>query len=51
MPTDNNELRSLHNAINNGINNYSMIVIIPEVITMCTKKLKPGKDDGDKSFK
>ena len=28
-----------------------MIVITPEIITMCTKKLKPGKDDGDMSFK
>ena len=43
MPTDNNELRSLHDAINNGINNDSMIVITPEIIKMCTKKLKPGR--------
>ena len=51
MPTDNNELRSLHDAINNGINNDSMIVITPEIIKMCTKKLKPVKDDGNMSFK
>ena len=51
MPTDNNELRALHDAINNGINNDSMIVITPEIIQMCTKELKPGKDDGDMSFK
>ena len=46
MPSDNNELRSLHEAINNGINNDSMIVITPEIIKMFT-----GKDDGDMSFK
>ena len=51
MPTDNNELRSLHDTLNNGINNDSMIVITPEIIKMCTKELKPGKDDGDMSFK
>ena len=51
MPTDNNELRSLHDAINNGIIDDSMIVITPEIIKMCTKKLKPGKDDGDMNFK
>ena len=51
MPIDNNELRSLHDAINNGINNDLMIVITPEIIKICTKKLKPGKDDGDISFK
>ena len=28
-----------------------MIVIIPEIIIICTKKLKSGKDDGDMSFK
>ena len=51
MPTDNNELRSLHDAINNGIKDDSMIVITPEIIKMCTKKLKPGKDDCDMNFK
>ena len=49
--TDNIEFRSLHVAINNGINNDSMIVITPEIIKICTKKLKPVKDDGDMSFK
>ena len=28
-----------------------MIVITSEIIKMCTKKLKPGNDDGDMSFK
>ena len=51
VPTDNKELRCLHAAINNGIINDSMIVITPEIIIICTKKLKPGKDDGDMSFK
>ena len=51
MPTDNNELRSLHDAINNGINNDSMIVITPEIIKICTKKFKSWKDDGDMRFK
>ena len=51
MPTDNNELRCLHAAINNGINNDSMILIRPEIIKICTKKLKPRKDDGGMSFK
>ena len=51
MLTDNNKLRCLHAAINNGINNDAMIVITPEIIKICTKKLKSGKDDGDMSFK
>ena len=28
-----------------------MIVIMPEIIKICTKKLKSGKDDCDMSFK
>ena len=51
MPTDNNKLRCLHAVINNGSNSDSMIVSTPEIIKICTKKLKPGKDDGDMSFK
>ena len=51
MPTDNNELICRHAATNNGINNDSMIVITHKIIKICSKKLKPGKDDGDMSFK
>ena len=29
----------------------SIIVITPDIIKPCTKQLKPGKDDGDISFK
>ena len=47
MSANSDELSYFHDAINND----PIIVITPDIITLYTVKLKPGKDDCDISFK
>ena len=49
VPTDENELNSLHDVIDSNIN--EQIYITPDIIRICIGKLKAGKDDGDIGFK
>ena len=49
VPTDENELNSLRDVIDSNIT--EQIYITPDIIRICTGKLKAGKDDDDISFK
>ena len=51
VPTDNNELREIHDVINSRISTSTHITVTPDIIKQCIHKLKSGKDDGDLGFK
>ena len=51
VPTDDNELREIHDVINSRISTSTHITVTPDIIKQCIHKLKPGKDDGDVGFK
>ena len=51
VPTDDNELREIHDVINSRISTSTHITVTPDIIKQCIHKLKPGKDDGYLGFK
>ena len=51
VPTDDNELREIHDVINSGLPTSTRTTVTPDIIKQCIHKLKPGKDDGDLGFK
>ena len=51
VPTDDNELREIHDVINSRLYTSNHITVIPVIIKQCIHKLKPGKDEGDLGYK
>ena len=51
VPTDDNELRDIHDVINSRLSTSTHTTVTPDIIKQCIHKLKPGKDDGDLGFK
>ena len=51
VPTDDNELREIHDIINSRLPTSTHTTVTPDIIKQCIHKLKPGKDDGDLGFK
>ena len=51
VPTDNNELREIHDVINSRLSTSTHTTVTPVIIKQCIHKIKPGKDDGDLGFK
>ena len=51
IPTDDNELREIHDVINSRLSTSTHITVTPDIIKQCIQKLKPGKDDRDLGFK
>ena len=47
VPTDDNELREIHDVINSRLSTYTHKTVTPAIIKQCIHKLKPGKDNGD----
>ena len=50
VPTDDKELRDIHDVINNRLSTSTHITVTLDIIKQCIHKLKPGKDDGDLGF-
>ena len=51
VPTDDNELREIHDVINSRLSTSTHTTVTPYIIKQCIHKLKPGKDDRDLGFK
>ena len=51
VPTDDNELREIHDVINCRLSTSTYTIVTPDIIKQCIHKLKPGKDDGYLGFK
>ena len=51
VPTDDNELREIHDVIDSRLSTSTYITATPDIIKQCIYKPKPGKDDGDLGFK
>ena len=50
VPTDDNELREIHDVINSRLSTSTHTTVTPDIIKQCIHKLKPRKDDGDLGF-
>ena len=50
VPTDDNELREIHDVINSRLSTFTHITVTPHIIKQCIHKIKPGKDGGDLGF-
>ena len=53
VPTSDSDMLDLYTAVNEGVNLHQLqnIVVTPEIIARCVKRLKKGKDDGNRNFK
>ena len=51
MPTDDNELREIHDVITSRLSTSTHITVTPDIIKLCIHKLKSRKYDGDLGFK